>query len=152
DQVAALEARLIELAGSYRQRFGIDVAAVPGSGAAGGLAGALVALGARTCSGAEYVAAHIGLEAALVGADLVVTAEGAIDEGTLSGKVVDVVLSTRPDVPALLVGGVVDAGAVERLRARRSGSVDVAVLSTDRQRRLGTAGAIHEAVGNYLSS
>jgi glycerate kinase len=45
-QVELLARRLDRLAQVYLQRFGVDVAAMDGSGAAGGLAGGLAALGA----------------------------------------------------------------------------------------------------------
>ena len=46
-QVEALGRRLVEVAARYRRDTGVDVTTVPGAGAAGGLAGGLVALGAR---------------------------------------------------------------------------------------------------------
>ena len=47
EQVARLTDRLRSLADRYRRDFGVDVDAIPGAGAAGGLAGGLAALGAR---------------------------------------------------------------------------------------------------------
>ena len=44
--VVELTGRLDRLAALYRQRYGVDLATVDGSGAAGGLGGALAALGA----------------------------------------------------------------------------------------------------------
>jgi len=87
-QVALLSRRLALLAQQYRSRTGVDVAALPGAGAAGGLAGGLAAIGARLVPGFEAVADAVGLEAAMDGADLVVTGEGALDATSLAGKVV----------------------------------------------------------------
>ena len=61
----------------------------PGAGAAGGVGFALLAvLGAQRRSGVDVVLDLVGLDAALGGADLVVTGEGSLDDQTLAGKAV----------------------------------------------------------------
>ena len=60
-QVVALGQRLVEVAARYRRETGIDVTGIPGGGAAGGLAGGLVALGARIEPGFDLVAGLVGL-------------------------------------------------------------------------------------------
>ena len=50
-EVEALSQRLAELAVRYRAEYGVDISALPGSGAAGGLAGGLAALGAELVPG-----------------------------------------------------------------------------------------------------
>jgi len=109
EQVQILTERLHETAERYRLDLGVDVRALPGGGAAGGLAGGLAALGAELAGGFELVARHAGLDAALAGADLVVTAEGAIDETSFAGKVVGGVLARAASfgVDAVAVGGAV---------------------------------------------
>jgi glycerate kinase len=57
-----------------------------GAGAAGGIAGALLACGASIRSGFDWVAEVVGLEGALRDADLVITGEGSIDAQTARGK------------------------------------------------------------------
>jgi glycerate kinase len=151
-QVRLIAARLEENAAWYAARFGVQVADVPGAGAGGGLGGALIALGASVISGAQFVAEHVGLALALSGADLVVTAEGTVDVGTLAGKVVDVVLAARPDLPALVIAGRLDPRVAAALRDRREGAVDVVELSGALQRRIGTAAAITQSVVRYLGS
>jgi glycerate kinase len=114
EQVRRLTARLRELRVRYRRQFGIDVDDVPGSGAAGGLAGGLLAVGARLVPGFDAVADRLGLDAALAGADLVVTGEGRLDGTSLAGKVVGGVLrrSAAAAVPVLVLAGTVDAEVV----------------------------------------
>ena len=56
EQVEILTARLDSLAKRYRRDYDLDVDAVPGSGAAGGLAGGLAALGGRIRPGFDLVA------------------------------------------------------------------------------------------------
>jgi len=91
-QVALLTRRLERLAEQYESRTGVDVREIEGSGAAGGLAGGLAAIGAKVASGFDVVAEVVGLEAALDGTDLVLTGEGRFDATSFSGKVVGGVL------------------------------------------------------------
>jgi glycerate kinase len=110
-QVAHLDAGLRRLAAVLRETYGVDVAGMPGAGAAGGTAGGLVAALAGTIErGAELVADAAGLSGALAGADLVLTGEGRLDGQTARGKVVAVVAARAraAGVPAVaLCGGVV---------------------------------------------
>jgi glycerate kinase len=87
-QVALLTRRLERLAQMYREEYGVDVSTIPGSGAAGGLAGALAALGGRLAPGFELVADEVDLSDRLEGVDLVITGEGHLDEQSFEGKVV----------------------------------------------------------------
>ncbi len=122
-QVVELEARLVRLAERYEAEYGVDVRTVPGSGAAGGLGGALVALGGRLRSGFEVVAELVGFHEAVTRSSLVVTGEGALDATSLSGKVVGSVVreASTSGVPSLVIAGRVSpeaSGAVEALGAR----------------------------------
>ncbi len=83
----ALGRRLVDVAARYRRDTGVDVTTVPGAGAAGGLAGGLVALGARIEPGFDFVAGLVGLAGRMERADLVVTGEGHLDPPSFHGKV-----------------------------------------------------------------
>jgi glycerate kinase len=87
-QVKMLTARLEQLADRYRTEHGVDVDAIPGSGAAGGIAGMLAALGGRLVAGFDLVADELGLPDAVEDADLVITGEGHLDAQSFAGKVV----------------------------------------------------------------
>lgn len=92
EQVAMLDDRLRALAEQYRPVMGRDVLAKPGSGAAGGMAGALWAvLGGELKPGADAVLDILRFEHHLEGASLVITGEGRIDAQTLQGKLPAVV-------------------------------------------------------------
>jgi glycerate kinase len=91
-QIALLTRRLQRLADEYGARTGVDVTALEGAGAAGGLAGGLAAIGARLEPGFDVVASAAGLEDAMADADLVVTGEGKLDATSFEGKVVGGVL------------------------------------------------------------
>ena len=116
-QVAFLEERLDLLAAEYRARTGVDVASLPGAGAAGGLAGGLAALGASLRSGFEVVAAAAGLPGALERADVVVTGEGTVDASSFRGKVVGRVLAAAAGRRCVVVGGEVTEEARRALPA-----------------------------------
>ncbi len=112
-QVAALTWRLAELAARYRRETGVDVTAVPGAGAAGGLAGGLVALGARIEPGFDFVAGLVGLAGRMEHADLAVTGEGHLDPPSFRGKVPGGVLELArarrgPALPVLCIAGAAD--------------------------------------------
>ena len=106
-QVELLSRRLGRLVQLYRDRYGVDVAELPGAGAAGGLAGGLAALGAELVPGFDLVAESVELEDRVAGADLVVTGEGFLDEQSLQGKVVGglVELCRECSKPLLVVVG-----------------------------------------------
>jgi glycerate kinase len=106
-QVELLRRRLERLAQVYRDEHGVDVDALVGSGAAGGLAGGLAAVGARIVSGFDLIADDLDLAGAMERADLVVTGEGYVDAASFEGKVVGgvVELAAEVGVPVLVVAG-----------------------------------------------
>ena len=63
-----------------------SVLGVPGSGAAGGLGAALLALGAELRSGVETVLDLVGFDERVRDVDLVITGEGNMDEQSAAGK------------------------------------------------------------------
>lgn len=103
EQVQTLRERLASL----------SIPDLPGSGAAGGLAGGLAAIGARLVFGFELVADRLGLDERLAEADLVVTAEGRLDATSFTGKVVGGVLGRAgaAGVEALVLAGEVAPGS-----------------------------------------
>ncbi|MHA7133303.1 glycerate kinase [Oerskovia turbata] len=98
--VAFLDAALGRWADLLERETGVRTHEVPGAGAAGGVAAALVAvLGAEIEHGAVLVAEAIGLPAAVAEADLVLTGEGSFDSQSLHGKVADVVGTLAASAP-----------------------------------------------------
>jgi glycerate kinase len=88
EMVRTLDAGLANLAKAVRADLGVEMENVPGSGAAGGLGGGLIAFaGARLNSGIEAILDLIRFDDYLRGADLVITGEGAMDGQTKFGKV-----------------------------------------------------------------
>jgi glycerate kinase len=124
----------------------------PGSGAAGGLAGGLAAIGARLSPGFDLVAGRLGLDGRLAQADFVVTGEGLLDATSFTGKVVGRVLdrAANAGVETLVLAGEVAAnspiGAVslverygpERARAETAECLAELVETALAERRAGT--------------
>ncbi len=126
--VDVLTRRLEKLAEYYFDKFGIDVRDIAGSGAAGGLAGGLVALGASIHPGFDLVAETLGLDRHLANAEIVVTGEGRLDATSLEGKVVGGVLRRlAPGTLALVVVG--DAAEGMAVRAAGLSAANVRVVS-----------------------
>ncbi|WP_233359211.1 glycerate kinase [Thermomonospora amylolytica] len=120
EQVRELDAALGRLADVIAARFGVRVHDLPGAGAAGGACGGLVGvLGAETAPGGDLVADLVGLDAAVAGADLVITGEGRLDAQSAAGKVVSVVAgrAARAGAPVVALAGAV-AGPLAELHAR----------------------------------
>jgi len=113
DAVARLDAGLDRIATVLAGMTGVEIADLPGAGAAGGVAGTLVALfGATIESGADLVLDLVGVDAAIEVADLVLTGEGSLDEQSLHGKA-PVVLAGRArarNVPCVALCGRVALG------------------------------------------
>jgi glycerate 2-kinase len=154
DQIVALEARLELVAERYEREYGVDVREVEGAGAAGGLGGAIVAVGGRLRSGYEVVTELLGFPDLLGGSKMVVTGEGALDATSMMGKVVGSVLrdAARRGVPALVVAGRADADA--SAAASRSGAAVVSLSDRFGEERAlaDTAQCIELAVAEHLGS
>ena len=111
--VGVLEAGLSRLAEVIKADLGLDVAALPGAGAAGGLGAGLVAfLGGRLVSGVELVLEAVGLRQKLAGAHLVLTGEGILDYQSAYGKApVGVARMARDlSIPVLALAGTLGEG------------------------------------------
>lgn len=114
--VEALDQALRRYAEVLYRDLGIDVQAIPGSGAAGGLGAGLVALlGAQLKPGIELVLEALDFRRRLEGADLVIAAEGGVDRQTAFGKAPSGVLkeAARQGIPVVVVGGSLSDDAVQ---------------------------------------
>lgn len=123
DQIDTIDAALAHFADVLEAALGRHTRDLPGAGAAGGLGFALHMLGAAFEPGAEVVARQIGLDAALAGADWLITGEGRSDVQTLHGKAPFVACrhAAAAGVPATLLSGAVDPAALPRLSEYFSG-------------------------------
>ncbi|WP_374105002.1 glycerate kinase [Streptomyces sp. RT42] len=94
---------------------GADLRTGPGTGASGGLGAGLAAVGARLLPRFDVLLDHLDLDARLARADLVLTAEGALDHQTPRGKV-PAEVARRAKLhgrPVLALAGTLGEGAHE---------------------------------------
>lgn len=113
EMVSELDSALKHLADVVARDLGVEVAELPGAGAAGGTGAGLAAfLQATLEPGAPLVVNAAGFDAALQGAACVFTGEGAVDGQTVFGKgPIEVARRARgAGVPTVLLAGSLGEG------------------------------------------
>lgn len=154
EQVVLLDAALSRWADLVAEVTGQDHRDDPGAGAAGGVGfGALALLGADLEPGVDLVLALTEFHDQLLGADLVVTGEGSLDEQTLHGKApAGVAAAARAaGVPVVAVAGQVllDDGA---LRAAGIGTAyALTELTDDRVELFTRPGPLLARIGSRIA-
>ncbi len=119
-QVEMLSEAMDIYAQVIREHTGVDVGLLPGSGASGGVGTALMMFcGATLTPRFDVVFEYIDLDAALDGADLVLTGEGSLDHQTPKGKIPAEVAAraTARGVPTVAIAGTLGAGVEDNLAA-----------------------------------
>ena len=117
--VEVLDANLAHYAAIVERDLGVSIRDIPGSGAAGGLGGGLVAFaGGRLEPGINLVIEAVGLAGAPGGADLCLTGEGSLDDQSAFGKTAVGVgrLARSLGCPVLALAGSIGPGAEARPR------------------------------------
>ena len=114
-QKGADDAMIIELdKGMYafakviKGKTGKDIHSVPGSGAAGGMGGGLIAfLNAQLKEGAELLLDAVHFEERITDANLIITGEGRIDKQSLMGKIPGKILQMgqNKNIPVIAIAG-----------------------------------------------
>lgn len=113
EMVALLDDALCHYAAIIKRDLGIEVDAVAGAGAAGGMGAALLGfLNAKLKPGIEIVMEAVELAEKVKGADLVITGEGRIDGQTAQGKTpVGVArIAKMESIPVIALAGSVGPG------------------------------------------
>jgi glycerate 2-kinase len=113
EMVKKLDANLRNLAAVIKKDLCLDIADLPGAGAAGGIGAGLVAfLGASLQRGVDLICDSIGFNKYLENADLVLTGEGRIDYQTAFGKTVAGIAgrAKAAGVPVIAVCGEIGQG------------------------------------------
>lgn len=106
--IEELDKGMQHFAQAIQRLTGKDIASIPGSGAAGGLGGGMLAfLNAKLKSGADLLLDISRLEEHLSGADLLITGEGKIDRQSLMGKIPGKVLQRgiQKRIPVIAITG-----------------------------------------------
>ncbi|MEM7230288.1 MAG: glycerate kinase [Planctomycetota bacterium] len=136
DQVQLLDAGLAHLADALARTTGIDQRDEPGAGAAGGIGFGLRAFaGAHLRRGTEILVDWLALDDRLGDADLIVTAEGTLDEQTRMGKGPAAIAdrAAHAGVPCIAIAGTVtlDSAALHDLGMSAAFSLRAPGMSID---------------------
>jgi glycerate kinase len=153
DDVLLLDSALRRYARVLADDLGLDLAATPGAGAAGGLgAGAVAFCGAELRPGIEPVLALTGFERAVEGADLVVTGEGRLDAASLGGGAPLGVARAAAGhgVPVVALAGGVDVADRELRAAGFEEAHALLELEPDPARAMAEAGPLLERLAERV--
>jgi glycerate 2-kinase len=123
-QVKLLDNGLKNLAGIIKEQTGKDVSAIPGTGAAGGIAASLMAFfDAKMKKGTELIIEAGDIERKISGAGLVITGEGKIDGQSGEGKVVGrmAALAKKYHIPCVGFCGIteLDERAIKKMGLKK---------------------------------
>jgi len=101
------------IAAVAKSALGEDISLSPGSGASGGLGAGLRLVGATLHPRYDIIMRFLDLDALIADADLIITAEGGIDDQTPRGKVPSEVArrARAHDVPVVALAGTIGEGA-----------------------------------------
>jgi glycerate kinase len=116
EMVVELDEALINYGNLLQKITGKDIASIPGTGAAGGIASSFLAFfKTELVPGFQMVAELSGLLNRIKEADMIITAEGKTDHQTLSGKVPSGIskLAKEAGIPAFILTGAIGKGAEE---------------------------------------
>jgi glycerate kinase len=152
--VAALEEGLATLARVVGAATGRDLASTPGAGAAGGTGyAALALLDAELTPGIELILELIGFADRLVGADLVITGEGSLDQQSLAGKAPVGVAreAARAEIPVVAVCGRIQLSWARLSRAGIAAVYPLSELEPDPARSIADAPQLLVEVGARIA-
>jgi glycerate kinase len=147
EMMPELDGALARLAEVVASDLGVEVAEIPGAGAAGGCGAGLVAfLGAQLLPGAPLVVEAAGIDSALRGSSLVFGGEGRVDVQTGYGKgPIEVARRARSaGVPAVLLAGYLGEGWERVLEEGVSAVVPLAEGPSTIEELMGSAAALVE--------
>lgn len=132
-----------------------DLAAAPGSGAAGGTGfAALTALRAERRPGIDFVLAELGVASRLPGATLAVTGEGRLDSQSLRGKAPAGVarLAAAAGVPLVVVAGQIQLTEAELRSLPCAGWYSLAEAAGDAAMAMARADELLAGVGLEIAA
>jgi glycerate 2-kinase len=153
-QVGELDRGLRRWAAVVAEATGTDRSAWPGAGAAGGVGfAALAVLGAERRLGIGVMLDLLDFDAALDGADLVITGEGSLDTQTLSGKAPAGVAQAagRRGIPVMAVAGRSTLTEAQLAGAGIAAVYPLSDLEPDPARSTAGARALLERVGRAIA-
>lgn len=113
EMIESLDAALLHFAEVVKRDIGVEINDIPGSGAAGGLGGGMIAFtNGELRAGVDIVLDTVRLDDYLPGCDLVITGEGSMDHSTIYNKAPVGVAerAKRLGIPVVGISGSLGAG------------------------------------------
>lgn len=110
EMIHELDKGMHSFAQVIQKETGKDISTIPGSGAAGGMGGGILAfLDAELRSGADLLLDLCQFESKIQNANLIITGEGKIDRQSLMGKIPGKILEIgkRKSIPVIAIAGCV---------------------------------------------
>tara|TARA_B110000438_G_scaffold101946_1_gene100848 strand:+ start:7900 stop:9036 length:1137 start_codon:yes stop_codon:yes gene_type:complete len=114
--IKILDANLLHWSKIIKSQFNKDILNVPGSGAAGGLGGGLMAfVNAKLSSGADIILNSLDYDKKLIGVDLVIVGEGQTDKSTQFNKspVAVAQRAKKLGIPVICISGSLGEGYLD---------------------------------------
>ena len=111
NMIQALDKGMLHFAQIIHEKTGKDIKSIPGSGAAGGVGGAMLAfLNCKLKQGAKILLDISGFHKKAINANLIITGEGKIDKQTLMGKIPYHILQEgiKKRIPVIAIAGKVE--------------------------------------------
>lgn len=101
------------------KHLGHDISLAPGSGASGGMGAGLLLIGATLHPRFDIITKFLNITTLVASSDLVITAEGGIDEQTPRGKIPSEVarIAKLQNIPVIALAGTVGVGAEKNYEA-----------------------------------
>lgn len=112
-EVELLEMAMDRVANVVSKAVGKDISTAPGSGASGGMGAGLQLIGAQLHPRFDIITKFLNISTLVKGCDMVITAEGGIDEQTPRGKIPAEVarIAKGKGVPVIALAGTVGVNA-----------------------------------------
>ncbi|MCR8967723.1 glycerate kinase family protein [Streptococcus zalophi] len=119
DLINKIDEQAQDIVEKVRSKYDIDLQKIPGTGASGGLGGAVVLLGGTIESGFYKIAHLLNIESQIKTCDLIITGEGRMDHQTSNGKVPFgmAMMAKKHKIPIIAFCGAIgdDLGIIEEL-------------------------------------
>lgn len=132
EQIDFLDEGLQNLNSVLKKTKNINLQTIPGSGAAGGLAGGAYAfLGAKVVSAAEEIFKICDLETKIEQSDFIISGEGRIDSQTWNGKLISKLLENSNQRKVILIGGTVETDLTDKPNIIKTFQIKTPEMSLD---------------------
>lgn len=145
EDVKKLDDGLKHFSKIIQQQTGKNLSAIPGTGAAGGIAAGLIAyLNASLTKGTELIINASGIKNFIDDADFIITGEGKLDQQSFGGKTISAITSIAKEknIPVAALCGKLELTEVEWRQLGLSLAVEINDASMDEEESMRMASAL----------